>query len=309
MAIQVPPLVYRIEKGAPVTPLEEDTNWKILKNFANGLAALFGLAFNDDGTLKSLPDRFVQQRNLAGNYAFYAQDTGAPNALAIAFVPPFLAYAPGMVFQIKLANPISGAATLNVDGLGVLPIKKQGTTDLSTGDGVVGQVIEVTHNGTNFQLVNTFSSGAVPFITGMVDNGAGVDNVTPLGAGDTQIGTHNLALPSGKTWTWIRHVFSTTLNSRSINAAGSDGSNTPMGLDQFKVKLGVDTMAWASNLSPIGYLIQALDDGGQITIITEGSPTGHENDAVLALSAFARQKTGYGDVPSSRKMYTVASFK
>lgn len=299
MPILVPPLVYRIEKGSPVTALEEDTNLKTLKNSINGLAALFGLAFDDSGALRQLPDRFVLQRNLVFPYSFYAVDTGAPNALAIAFVPPATAYVPGINFFIKLNNPITGATTLNVDGLGAVAVKKEGNVDLETGDGIVGQVLHVIHNGTNFQLVNTLASAPIPFVTGVVSEGAGTDNVTALGPGDTQVGTHQLALPVGKRWTWVKHVFSTTLSALP-----------QQGIDQIKLKLGTDVMPWTNNLSPSGYLTGGSgQDIYQVTFVTEGEPTGHDTDANLQVTLFARQKSGVGDTPAARKLFSVAWYQ
>lgn len=299
MPITVPPLVLRIPKGAQLTSLEGDDNLRILRNSINGLAALFGLAFEDNGTLRALPDRFVLQRNLVGTSAFYGVDTGIPNALAIAFVPPFTAYAAGMVFLVKLGNPIAGAATLDVDGLGAIAIKKQGNVDLETGDGIVGQVLELVHNGTNFQLVNTLASGAIPFITGAVSNDTGTDNVTALGPGDTQIGTHQLVLPVGKKWTWVKHVFSTELHSTFGPA-----------IDQIKVKIAADTMPWVNNHQPGGYLCATpVGDINQVTFVTEGPPTGHETDANLQINLFARQRGGLADVPAGRKMFSVAFYQ
>jgi hypothetical protein len=63
------------------------------------------------------------------------------------------AYAAGQTFRFVAAATNTGAVTLNVNGLGPKAITKEGTTALVAGDIVSGQVVNVTYDGTRFQLV------------------------------------------------------------------------------------------------------------------------------------------------------------
>lgn len=55
-------------------------------------------------------------------------------------------------FKADVAN--TGAATLDVNGLGVKTIKKNGNVDLVTGDIKAGQIVHVVYDGTYFQLTS-----------------------------------------------------------------------------------------------------------------------------------------------------------
>jgi len=88
----------------------------------------------------------------------YAADTGSADAYAIVLDPALTALIPGMPIFLKAANTNTGASTINVNGLGAVAIKKNVSTALAAGDIVAGQVVCVTYDGTNFQLVNNGQS-------------------------------------------------------------------------------------------------------------------------------------------------------
>jgi hypothetical protein len=67
--------------------------------------------------------------------------------------PTPTAYAAGQTFRFIAAATNTGAVTLNVSGLGVKSVTKEGTTALVAGDILSGQVVTVTYDGTQFQLV------------------------------------------------------------------------------------------------------------------------------------------------------------
>jgi len=83
----------------------------------------------------------------------YAADTGSANACAIALVPVLSAYIVGMPVWFKSANTNTGAATLNINSLGAVQIKKNGNKDLVAGDLLAGMIVGVVYDGTNFQLL------------------------------------------------------------------------------------------------------------------------------------------------------------
>lgn len=169
----------RLEKGFPLTPLEVDNNFRIIRDFSNGLESLFYVSFNTDGTLKDgavdreavLVDRVVTQRKLSFTSSFFAVAGGAANAFTAAFIPPISGgYVQGMVFFIKANHSITGAATLNIDGQGAVSIRKTYNANLVSGDIVNNQVFTVVYesSGPYFQLVNT-----LPFMGGFGLTGLG----------------------------------------------------------------------------------------------------------------------------------------
>lgn len=82
--------------------------------------------------------------------------TGSSNAYVLTTGLSLAAYVSGQAFKIKTNFANTGAATINVDGLGAKSIVKNGSTALASGDLASGQVYEIAYDGTNFQLVGKF---------------------------------------------------------------------------------------------------------------------------------------------------------
>lgn len=91
-------------------------------------------------------------------YHDYAADAGANDTYAITVSPAPTAYTTGDVYVFKANTANTGAATLNVNSLGAKTIKKNGTSDLETGDITATQIITVVYDGTNMQVVGTVYS-------------------------------------------------------------------------------------------------------------------------------------------------------
>jgi len=72
------------------------------------------------------------------------------------------------LFSFVAANANTGAATINLNGLGAKSITKSGTTALAANDIVSGRLYLIEYDGTRFQLLNPSSStgtGASVFAT------------------------------------------------------------------------------------------------------------------------------------------------
>lgn len=67
--------------------------------------------------------------------------------------PAFSAYASGQKFNIKFTNANTGAATINLNGLGAKTIVKNGSAALSAGDISAGQILFLQYDGTNMQVI------------------------------------------------------------------------------------------------------------------------------------------------------------
>ena len=89
----------------------------------------------------------------------YVADTGAQNAIVATFSPAITSaqQIPGLTVEVKLAYTITGACTINVNGLGV---KNVTTGDLANPPNsvfVAGEVLLLIYDGTQYQIANTSS--------------------------------------------------------------------------------------------------------------------------------------------------------
>ncbi len=90
----------------------------------------------------------------------YAADSESDDTYVITLDPVPPAYTVGMVINFKANTVNTGAATLNVNGLGAKTIKRNGDQDLSSGDIKADQVVTVVYDGTDFQMQS--QTGTVP---------------------------------------------------------------------------------------------------------------------------------------------------
>lgn len=91
---------------------------------------------------------------LQNGAVIYSADTGAANAYVVTLSPVPAAYTTGMVINFKAANANTGASTVNVNGLGTKNITKEGATALAANDIVVGQLVTIIYDGTEFQITS-----------------------------------------------------------------------------------------------------------------------------------------------------------
>lgn len=88
----------------------------------------------------------------------YAADAGSSDSYAITLSPAPTSYFTGMVVRFKANTANTGAATLNVNGLGAKTIKIEYNSDLVTGDIKANQIVTVMYDGTNFQMLSMSSN-------------------------------------------------------------------------------------------------------------------------------------------------------
>lgn len=81
------------------------------------------------------------------------------NTITASVTPSPTAYTAGQTFRFVSAGANTGATTLNINGLGAKSITKNGTAALAAGDIGASTVIEVTYDGTQFQLMSGTGSG------------------------------------------------------------------------------------------------------------------------------------------------------
>lgn len=92
--------------------------------------------------------------------------TGSSNAYVLTSGLSLAAYATGQTFRIRPNFTNSGAATINVDGLGAKSLTKQGSTALASGDLTSGRVYTITYDGTQFQVMEYVALGTAQPLDG-----------------------------------------------------------------------------------------------------------------------------------------------
>ena|GEM_PF-3762364 len=134
-----------------------------LPQIAQSAIGLASLVETIAGTItnKAVTPAGLAQAILGGSYHF-AADTGAVNALSISMTPAPTGYTTGMSITVRAANTTTGAATMNVNGLGARAITFAGSP-LQPGAMVAGQIYTLVYDGTAFQLGS--GSPAMPVIT------------------------------------------------------------------------------------------------------------------------------------------------
>lgn len=111
----------------------------------------------------------------------YAADAQANDSYAITLSPAPAAYAAGQKFIFKANTANTGAASLNVNGLGAITLKKSHDQDLATGDIEAGSIVEVVYDSTGPVFQVTSVTAVAP--GDVVGPSASVDNELPLFSG------------------------------------------------------------------------------------------------------------------------------
>lgn len=116
--------------------------------------------FAGDSGVPASNNTFVTQKGLQVAAELYAASSGGTDTYAITLSPAPVAYVNGMTVRFKADVGNTGAATLNVNGLGAIDITKQNDQPLVTGDIEANQIVEVTYNSTGpkFQMQSQAST-------------------------------------------------------------------------------------------------------------------------------------------------------
>lgn len=84
----------------------------------------------------------------------YAADAQASDTYVITLAPALLAYSVGLEINFKANTANTGAATINVNGLGAKTIVKGVSTTLANNDILANMFCKIIYDGTNFVLFN-----------------------------------------------------------------------------------------------------------------------------------------------------------
>jgi hypothetical protein len=95
----------------------------------------------------------------------YAAASNSGNAYAVTLAPAPAAYAVGMIVHFLVSADNTGAATLNVNGLGNRDIRKHYNVALASGDLKSGQLVSVMYDGALFQLLSPVAAAPAAGLT------------------------------------------------------------------------------------------------------------------------------------------------
>ncbi|MCC6599995.1 MAG: hypothetical protein IT223_04890 [Crocinitomicaceae bacterium] len=85
---------------------------------------------------------------------FDGSASGAADAYTATLVPTPASLTPGILVMFVATANNTGAATINVNGLGAIALKKDVSADLEADDIKAGQIISAIYDGTNFQVLS-----------------------------------------------------------------------------------------------------------------------------------------------------------
>ncbi len=129
----------------------------------------------------------VMAKTIQDSKWVYAADSVGTDLYAITVTPAIAAYAAGQRFIFKVGTANTGACSLNVNAKGAVAIKTPAGNDTITGDILLGQIVEVVYDGTNFQMVSPSAISSPDKVSGLIT--ASIDPAAATGNTDTVITT------------------------------------------------------------------------------------------------------------------------
>lgn len=191
--------------------------------------------------------------------ATYGVTASGNDTYAVSLPFALVGYYAGLHAFIKVDVACSGASSANLNGLGAVAIKVHGTLDTITGDILAGQVIELIHDGTYFQLI---SNVRTQFAGGFIAGGGNI------GAGRNDVITHGLN----------RIPKRISLTVHNVSTAGGGGSS---------VSDGVAIISDAGSIVSQGYSVKSIVSTTAINGNTGaiGAGTGNGDTHVCTLTA------------------------
>lgn len=124
------------------------------------------------------------------------------NTITGTLTPAIASYTAGQTFRFVAAGANTGAVTININGLGAKAITKNGATPLAAGDIASGALVQISYDGTQFQLVAGAASGGATGSGGdqvFYENDTVVNNSHTINRNSHTVGP--LTIASGKTLT------------------------------------------------------------------------------------------------------------
>ncbi len=139
----------------------------------------------------------------------YAPDTGAADAYAIALIPALTDHVTGLPISFKALHTNTGPATIAVNGLTPVALRKYGNAALEAGDIVAGQMNVIVFDGTYYQLLPGMVAalaGSATQAFSAADGGSGKQVVNISQFVNSFSGTGYAVLPGGLVLQWGSYI-------------------------------------------------------------------------------------------------------
>jgi hypothetical protein len=152
-----------------------------------------------DGTKFQITNYFGFSSTTTNNNNFtidipFADDTSlTPNIVTAAYSPAITSQAKGDIICTKLKNSFTGPATIAVNALAAKNIVRTDSTPTQRNDAFVNEMLLLSFDGTNYQIINQIGLPPAPALTANADwyvNGTTGNDSTLDGTSATVSGTH-----------------------------------------------------------------------------------------------------------------------
>jgi hypothetical protein len=221
-----------------------------------------------------------------GTWVWGGSDTGAANAYVITIgtgvgltaVPTAYVIGMGVRFKATNANSGAGGSTINVNGLGLVAIKRAGGATLAAGDILSGQVVSLIYDGVNFQMENYLGISGSQTVT---NNTVGLPYVVDTGAANALIGTYSPAVGA--------YVAGLALTIKLANPITGGSTINVNGLGVKNILLG-DLTPTQPNMFVTGEVLLIIYDGTQFQLY--GYTSGTYRKPLANTTLFVNAGTG-----------------
>jgi hypothetical protein len=215
----------------------------------------------------ALYNQYVTAEQLLENELTYYTTSGT-DTYTITPSPSVTAYTAGLGLKIKIGTTNTGAATLNVNGLGAKTIKTSAGAAVTAGTLLAGSIVDMTYDGTDFIIGGAINKIAA-FTSGTIDN-------TTIGATTPAAGTF-----SGLNVSSTSPIYQITDTNAGANATITKIYTSSAG----RLEMATFTDADASNT----IFYQAVRSGANITDINHTVNSGSHNflgGAIVGVPSF-----------------------
>jgi len=137
------------------TPADASTSTKGITKLSTAPASATNpIAVGDNDTRVPMQDENDLLGDLLAGTYWYGESAVGTDSYAITPSPALPALVAGARVRFKADVANTGACSLDVSSLGAATIKKHHDQDLDDNDIEIGSIVEVVHDGTNWQMVN-----------------------------------------------------------------------------------------------------------------------------------------------------------
>lgn len=171
-------------------------------------------------------------RTVEGPVNFCA-DSGSTDSYSCSLSPAITGYVTGAIYHFRANTANTGAASINLNGLGAKAIRKNRDQDLADNDIKAGQLVGVTYDGSDMQMISQTGNaaagggggGSAPTIIAT----AGVGYWSPFGPGAGTFISPNLFDRDLRLWQVVL-PYRATFGKVTVNVLTASGTSCPSGV-------------------------------------------------------------------------------